>query len=503
MDNPLLFLLSRIAAVVSGLLLAMATMLAASAYFAASAFALPGLAAVFLGTVAAVAALAASHLENSSLRAKLSRSVDIAERLALGERPSIEMNGELLEALGGISQYLHDKAAMCDRIAEGKLSDSFNPISEADELGVALRNMAASLRESVQTRSDRERLHESVVKLLDEVSEVAAGDLTVRADVDTEITGAIANAFNSMTESLRRLIYQVKHITNQVGTSAGSIRDTVEQLARGSFAQAGQITRTTAAMAKMAAQIQEVSVNAERSSKVASESLNRARSGTKAATENIDAMRCVRKQVQETAKRVKRLGERSQEIGQIVELIDDLSDRTSLLALNASLQASAAGEAGAAFASVAEEVERLAERSNRLTRQVSDLTETINSETKDVVASMEDTIREVIVGSTLADKAGQALFSIETTSIRLAELLRSISDSAKFQAKSSEDISNAMASISEVTEIVESGSKRAAESVRSLVKLSEELQGSVSPFKLPATVATSVHEGGLRNGLIN
>ncbi len=503
MENSLLYLLSKAAAIISGFLLAAATMLAASAYFGMSAFALSGLAVVALGTVVAVSALAASHIENAYLRAQLKRSTDLMERLAQGERPSLTGNGELLDAIRGISEYLKEKAAMCDRISEGKLADNYTPITEADELGVAIRNMAASLRESVRTKAERETLHDSVVKLLGEVSEVSAGDLTVHADVDPEITGAIATAFNSMTESLRRLIHQVKYITDQVGTSAGSIRDTVEQLARGSFAQAGQINRTTAAMAKMAAQIQEVSENAETSSKVASESLNRARSGTKAAAENINAMRCVRKQVQETAKRVKRLGERSQEIGQIVELIDDLSDRTSLLALNASLQASAAGTAGAAFASVAAEVESLAERSNQLTRQISSLTETINAETKDVVASMEDTIREVIVGSTLADKAGKALFSIETTSIRLAELIRSISDSAKFQAKNSEDISNAMASISEVTEIVENGSNRAAESVRLLVRLSEELQESVSPFKLPQTGNPAVLEGPLRQGLLN
>jgi twitching motility protein PilJ len=156
-----------------------------------------------------------------------------------------------------------------------------------------------------------------------------------------------------------------------------------------------------------------------------------------------------------------------------------------LLALNASLQASASGEAGKGFGFVAEEVERLAERSNRLTQQIAGLTRTIQVETKEVVASMEETIHEVVVGSTLADKAGSALVEIELVSTRLAELIRSISESAKQQATSAEDISNAMTNISKVTELVNVGSKRAADSVKMLVELSDELRGSVAPFKLP------------------
>jgi len=307
----------------------------------------------------------------------------------------------------------------------------------------------------------------------------------VQAEVSPEITGAIADAFNQMTRELRSLIRQVKDVTFQVGVSANAINDTTEQLAAGSAAQGAQISRTTSAISNMALRIQEVSENASLSAQVAGDSLGNARYGTKAVQDNINAMNSIRKQVQETAKRIKKLGERSQEISLIVGLLDDLSDRTSLLALNASLQASAAGEAGAGFAVVAEEVERLAERSNRLTQQIAALAQTIQSETKDVVASMEETIHEVVVGSTLADKAGQALIEIEQVSQRLAELLQSISESAKQQAKSSEDISSAMESISKVTELVQTGTKRAADSVKMLVELSEELRGSVAPFKLP------------------
>ncbi len=468
------------------LLLAAGSTLVAAAYFDVAASLSIGLVTTVAAAVVAIFALMASQFENARLVSRQQHAVEAANLLSQGVLLENGAESELLASLLTVSDYLKERARLARAIADGRANDNFSPLSDADELGCAMRDLIVSLRHTVDTQDSREQLHGSVVKLLDDVSGISEGDLTVHAEVGSDLTGAVADAFNGMTESLRRLIRQVKYITKQVGSSTGSISETTDQLERGSVVQASQIAKTTAAITKMAAQIQEVWQAAELSSKVASDSLSKARSGTKAAADNINAMRCVRKQVQETAKRVKRLGERSQEIGQIVALIDELSDRTSLLALNASLQAASAGEAGVAFASVAEEVERLAERSNRLTRQISSLTQTISIETKDVVASMEDTIREVVVGSALADRAGQSLGAIEATSNKLADLLKSISDSSKVQAKSAEDISGAMTSISQVTEIVEAGSRRAAESVRSLVGLSEELQASVSPFKLPA-----------------
>jgi twitching motility protein PilJ len=490
MENPIWNLVVKAASAMACFMLVVGIFLLLASYAGITENKLVGDITIIFAVLTAIFALAAANYENSRLKSEQRQAIEAAHELSQGKPVDYEVQSELLESIKHVSAYIKSKSSLADRIADGELFDNVAPLSDSDVLGKSMQNMVENLRQTVQTQDARDRLHNSVMKLLDEVSEVSAGDLTVHAEVGPDITGAIADAFNSMTQNLRSLIKQVKDITHQVGTSAGSINETTEQLARGSFVQTSQIARTTTAIASMTTQIQEVSENAELSAKVAAESLTKARSGTKAATDNINAMQCVRKQVQETAKRVKRLGERSQEIGQIVSLIDDLSDRTSLLALNASLQASAAGPAGAGFAAVAEEVERLAERSNRLTRQISTLTQTINVETKEVVASMEDTIHEVVVGSTLADKAGKSLFGIEQVSIKLADLLTSISDSAKVQAKSSEDISNSMSSISEVTELVQSGSKRAAESVKTLVQLSGELQSSVSPFKLPADMNT-------------
>lgn len=485
--NLLLSLLGRLSSLLAVILLVLGAVLVSLAQFGLTENRLAGTVTVVFAAVTGVFSLIVTNVLNIKAQNRIEAATAIAHHLSNGEvyDDFSDDEDELTFTLKASSDYLIEKAAITDRISRGDFSVDIVPRSDADAVGNSLRNMVRRLRDSIQTQEERERLERSIKKLLEEVSEVAAGDLTVQAEVSSEMTGAIARSFNYMTTELRSLIKQVKDVTFQVSNSANAINDTTEQLERGSEAQSSQISRTHAAIAGMALQIQEVSENAALSAQVAADSLSNARYGTKAVQDNINAMISIRKQVQETAKRIKKLGERSQEISQIVSLIDDLSDRTSLLALNASLQASSAGEAGKGFALVAEEVERLADRSNRLTQQIGALSQTIQSETKDVVASMEETIHEVVIGSTLADKAGQTLVEIELVSTRLAELIQSISESAKRQAESSDDISKAMAHISKVTELVQIGSKRAADSVKMLVELSDELRGSVAPFKLP------------------
>jgi len=433
------------------------------------------------------------NLSHASLAAEITSATDTAHRMAQGERFEDRAETELMGSLKAISDYMDEKASHMKRIAAGDLSDNVAIRSDADHFGDTFQHLLERLRFIIGTEETRDRLQRSVVKLLGEVSSISDGDLTVQAEVGPEVTGEIAEAFNQMTRNLRSLIRQVKDVTMQVAPSATAINDTTEQLANGSGTQASQIARTTQAISGMAQQLQEVSRSATLSAEVAASSLNSARTGTRAAEDNINAMRSIRMQVQETAKRIKKLGERAQEIGQITGLIDDLSDRTAMLALNASLRASSGGNSGEGFSVVAEEVERLAERSNRLTQQIAGLTQTINLETADVVASMEETIREVINGSAMADEAGRSLVEIEKVSTQLADLLRTISDSARFQLMSSEEISNSMASISEVTALVQNGSTRAADSARLLVELSRELRTSVAPFKLPVDLNQSLN----------
>lgn len=485
-------LLIKVASLVSVIFLTVGLIFLYASYFGVETNARLGLVLTTVGGFLTLLIIAFMNFSLSSTQNELKESVQIAHQLSQGdisedliEEEFDERKEELKFLLRNIAVYLKEKSQIADQIATGNLSANIDLRSESDVFGRSFQSMIDKLRTIVQTEEKRDSLQKSILKLLEEVTEVASGDLTVQAQSGSEITGEIAEAFNFMTAELRSLIGQVKEVTFQVSNSAKAINDTTEQLARGSEAQASQISRMSSTISNMAIQVQDVSDNAMLSAQVASESLSNARYGSQAVQDNISAMNSIRNQVQETAKRIKKLGERSQEISQIVQLIDDLSDRTSLLALNASLQAAAAGESGRGFAVVAEEVERLAERSNRLTQQIGSLTQMIQIETKDVVASMEETIHEVVVGSTLADKAGQALIEIEQVSQRLAELIKSISDAARQQALNSEDISLVMTNISKVTELVNVGSKRAADSVKMLVLLSDELRGSVAPFKLP------------------
>jgi len=381
----------------------------------------------------------------------------------------------------------------------GRISELFNAIGIGDfdarvevTSGDELGQMAASLNTMldntlilVQTQEERDALQASIQKLLEEVSDVAEGDLTVEAEVTTDATGAIADSFNVMIAQLRTVISQVQDATLQVSSSANQIQTTAEHLSQGSETQASQIIDTSAAIDEMAVSIQQVSENAVVSATVAEQAITNARQGAQAVQDTIDGMNRIRDQVQETAKRIKRLGESSQEIGEIIQLIRGIAKRTNLLALNASLEAAMAGDAGRGFAVVAEDVKRLAERSTTATRQIAELIATIQNTTNEAVAAMEESTQEVVRGSEVANQAGRALTEIESVSNRLAELIQSISLAAKQQARGSEAVVHSMGEIAEVTQQTAAGTKEAAISINNLAALADELRGSLSTFKLP------------------
>ena len=361
-----------------------------------------------------------------------------------------------------------------------------------DELGSTSRSLNAMLDNTlnlIQSREERDSIQRSIVKLLDDVSGVADGDLSREAEVTADVTGAIADSFNLMITELRRIISTARDTTLQVSSAANEIQTTTEHLAQGSEQQATQLVDTSAAVDELAVSAQQVSESSAQAADVANQALATARQGGQAVSKTIHGMGGIRQQVQETAKRIKRLGESSQEIGEIVQLIGDIADRTSILALNASIQAAMAGEAGRGFAVVAEEVERLAERSAEATKRIGTLIKSIQSETNEAVAAMEATTREVVGGSSLANEAGQALEAIEAVSQRLSEIIQSISLASKQQARGSEGVARAMNEISEVTQQTAAGTKQAAVSIRNLAELADDLRDSLDRFRLPGRAA--------------
>jgi twitching motility protein PilJ len=335
-------------------------------------------------------------------------------------------------------------------------------------------------------RDERNRIQGSIQKLLDDISGVATGDLTQEAEVTAEVTGAIADSFNYMITELRQIVQNVTRTTGNVGSSAENVLRTAESLADTSLGQVRQLTEASTSIEHMARSIREVSSTAGQAASVAEQTFQKAKMGADAVQRTIQGMGGIRSQVQETSKRLKGLGERSQEIGSIVQLIGDIADRTSILALNASIQAAMAGEAGRGFAVVAEEVERLAERAAEATKKVNTLIKSIQADTTEAITAMEETTREVVDGSNLANAAGRSLNEIESVTAQLTSLIQSISAASEEQALGSEYISRSMHEISAHTQETAQGARQAAVSVQHLAELTSELRRSMQRFRLPA-----------------
>jgi twitching motility protein PilJ len=330
-----------------------------------------------------------------------------------------------------------------------------------------------------------QRNQEAILRLLDEMGSLAEGDLTVKATVTEDITGAIADSVNFAVEALRSLVTTINETAVQVSAAAQETQATAMHLAEAAEHQAQQITSASAAINEMAASIDNVSKNSTESAEVAQRSVQIAANGAEIVRQTIAGMDSIRDQIQETSKRIKRLGESSQEIGSIVELINDIAEQTNILALNAAIQAASAGEAGRGFAVVADEVQRLAERASGATKRIETLVQTIQSDTNEAVSSMEQTTSEVVSGARLAEDAGLALGEIEKVSNDLAELIQNISTAARQQSAAATNISATMNVIQEITTQTSVGASQTAESIGNLAQLASDLRRSVADFKLP------------------
>ena len=335
------------------------------------------------------------------------------------------------------------------------------------------------------SRAQTEKDERAILRLLDEMGDLADGDLTVEATVTEDKTGAIADSINYAVEALRVLVTTINDTAERVTGSAQESRAIALRLADGSSVQSTQINLASKAVQSLTEQIDEVAKNAGESAEVASRSVEVAGRGAQTVRDTIQGMDAIREQIQETSKRIKRLGESSQEIGEIVELIDDIADQTNILALNAAMQAAMAGEAGRGFAVVADEVQRLAERSRNATKQIEVLVRTIQADTNEAVSSMEASTAGVVEGANLAENAGDALREIENVSAYIAEITRRIADSSQRQSRQAAEINGTVQAIRSVTEENVDGTRRAAASVERLADLATELQRSVAGFRLP------------------
>lgn len=341
-------------------------------------------------------------------------------------------------------------------------------------------------RAAKEQAEQNERNQQAILRLLDEMGSLADGDLTVEATVTEDITGTIADSFNFAIEELRKLVATVNETALMVDTATKQTENTAAHLAKAADNQAKEINAATESIVSMAGSIEEVSGNAERSSDVARHSVEVAHKGGEAVRRTIDGMNAIRETIQETSKRIKRLGESSQEIGNIVELINDIAEQTNILALNASIQASMAGEAGRGFAVVADEVQRLAERSTNATKQIEVLVRTIQTDTNEAVISMERSTTDVVGGALLAENAGAALDEIEQVSNQIASLVQNISGSARQQASAAADVTRRTTRLKEIGDQTGKATTATAASIAKLSQLATELRKTVEGFALPA-----------------
>ncbi|GAA3927015.1 methyl-accepting chemotaxis protein [Litoribacillus peritrichatus] len=351
-----------------------------------------------------------------------------------------------------------------------------------------------SEKERMEEAESNEQNQTAILRLLDEIADLADGDLTTQATVTEDFTGAIADSINFAIDQMRGLVSAINETAVQVSAAAQETQATAMHLAEASEHQAQEIAGASAAINEMAVSIDQVSANAAESSAVAERSVAIANKGAEVVQNTINGMDTIREQIQETSKRIKRLGESSQEIGDIVSLINDIADQTNILSLNAAIQASMAGEAGRGFAVVADEVQRLAERSAAATKQIESLVKAIQSDTNEAVISMEQTTSEVVTGARLAQDAGVALEEIETVSKNLADLIQNISNAARQQASSAGHISNTMNVIQEITSQTSSGTTATAKSIGNLAELANHLRESVAGFKLPDSELAAIVE---------
>jgi twitching motility protein PilJ len=422
----------------------------------------------------------------ASYEKQLQGTLERAGAIATAQRAS----GEVAAGADRISKSLESAAA-----ADGEtpiFASSYPALVAVLLVALALAGAlfawisAAGLRRTAELEAQRNRRNQdAILRLLDEMSSLADGDLTVQATVTDDITGAIADSINYAIEALRELVATINDTAVQLDAAARQTQAAAGHLAKASVAQSRQVAAATDAVGAMAASIEQVSGNAERSADVARHAVDVAHKGGDAVRRTIDGMNTIRENIQDTSKRIKRLGESSQEIGNIVELINDIAEQTNILALNASIQASMAGESGRGFAVVADEVQRLAERAGHATRQIEVLVRTIQSDTNEAVVSMERTTTDVVGGALLAENAGAALGEIEDVSNQIAQLVQNISASARQQAATSAHISRTMQVLREISQQTADNTSATSNAIGRLAELSAQLRKSVTGFRLP------------------
>jgi methyl-accepting chemotaxis protein len=395
----------------------------------------------------------------------------------------------VLGPIGALSAFSERFAAGDQRAkAEVPVNDEFGVIAEN------LNRTVARVSKAYGNQEAQESLQRSITDLLNLINQVARGDLTLRGKVTNDALGNVADSINLMLDNFTTVIERVRKAAVDVSTNANRILASTDEMNTGTGQQDQEITNTSSAVEELTVSMKQVSNNAEASAEAARRALDAAEQGNRAVRDTLDGMQRIRSSVQATARKIKSLGDRSLEISEIINVINDITEQTNLLALNAAIEAARAGEAGRGFAVVADEVRKLAEHSRTATKDIAALIKAIQAETNEAVVVMEEGTKEVEVGTGLADQAGKALEAISSVVRQSAELVQEISLASKQQVRGTEGVANAMQIISGITRQTTQSARQAAGTVGTLVKLSEQLVDALSQFRSNGTAVPEKRE---------
>ncbi|HEV2987362.1 MAG TPA: methyl-accepting chemotaxis protein [Candidatus Angelobacter sp.] len=379
-------------------------------------------------------------------------------------------------------------AEFSERLSHGDFRAKAS-VDSADDFGLIaehLNRAAESSSRAMFNQEAQESLQKSVTEFLTIVSQIARGDLTLRGRVTNDALGNVVDSVNYMLDNFAKVLERVRKAAIDVQSSANEILIASEEMSSGAIQQDQEITNTSSAVEELTVSMKQVSNNAEASAEAARRALDAAEQGNRSVHDTLEGMQRIRSSVQATAKRIKALGDRSLEISEIVNVINDITEQTNLLALNAAIEAARAGEAGRGFAVVADEVRKLAEHSRNATKDIAALIKAIQAETNDAVVVMEEGTKEVEIGAKLADQAGKALEAISNVVRQSAELVQEISLASKQQVRGTEGVANAMQIISNITRQTSQGARQTARTVEQLVHMSEQLNEALSQFRVSA-----------------
>ena len=388
-----------------------------------------------------------------------------------------------------ITSPIGNLSAVVRRLTEGDL-DARTRLTSRDELGQLGQAFDRMLDDRVeamqQAERDNDALNNSVIDLLEAVSDLSNRDLTVAIPVAEDVTGPVSDAMNLMAQETARVLATIRSISNQVAEAAlavesqggkiNSLADSERKIIEDTMTKLNEASKTMNMIAKQAKASNDIAAKASTSTQQAFDSVSKTASG----------MNEIRETIAETEKRIKRLGERSQEINGIVEIINNIAERTHILALNASMQAAAAGDAGRGFAVVADEVQRLAESSRESTSEIASLVSNIQAETAETMSTMNKAIAQVVEGSELAQASGVQMQATQQATNELVSAVEQIAKRSLVQAHISTNLLEQTDEARRSTEETNAELKLQADQTVNLVQFSKQLLESVNVFKLPA-----------------